>query len=395
MASNYELRSSGGAYDHLLSSFDEEDQSSAASEPPQASAHVHSAQPANSEAPRQIVFADVFKTYPARDGQVTALNHIDLDIHRGEIFGVIGRSGAGKSTLVRTINRLERIDSGRVEVGGVDVQQLSGNALVDLRRRIGMIFQHFNLLRSKTVFDNLALPARAAGLDKAEISRRAERLLRLVGLEGKQHVYPARLSGGQKQRVGIARALMLDPEVLLCDEATSALDPETTQTILSLLRDINRSLGLTIVLITHEMSVIREICDRVAVLEHGSLVESGPVWQVFGRPQHEVTRSLLEPLKVRLPEQLARRLSASADAEHRTLVVQIEIGAVDGGGPGVNLARLSELLGSDASLLHGGVERLQGHVQGRFLIGIDGGSAEGANDRLAAAGISGEVLGYV
>lgn len=233
------------------------------------------------------------KTYDTGRGAVTALEDIDLDIRRGEIFGIIGRSGAGKSSLIRTLNRLEDPSSGKVLIDGRDIATLDENELVGLRRRVGMIFQHFNLMSAKTVWQNVALPLKVAGTSAADIERRVAELLELVGLTEKRDRYPAQLSGGQKQRVGIARALANRPQILLCDEATSALDPETTQSILRLLLDINRQLGLTIVLITHEMQVIRTICDRVAVIDGGRIVESGRVADVFLHPRHPVTRSMV------------------------------------------------------------------------------------------------------
>lgn len=223
-----------------------------------------------------------------------ALQGIDLSINKGEIFGVIGHSGAGKSTLVRCINLLERPTAGKVYVGGVELTALNNKQLQEARRKIGMIFQHFNLLSSATVVDNIAFPMRLARKPKEEIKARTRELLALVGLEEHADKYPAQLSGGQKQRVGIARALANNPEVLLCDEATSALDPQTTQSILDLLLDINRKLGITIVMITHEMHVIRAICDRVAVIDGGRIVESGKVTDVFLKPQHPVTREFVE-----------------------------------------------------------------------------------------------------
>ncbi len=205
-----------------------------------------------------VVFDDAGKVFSTVHGEPSvALANVRLDVRRGEIFGIIGRSGAGKSTLLRLVNGLEKPTSGAVRVNGVSIGELDERGLVALRRRIGMVFQHFNLLSAKTVYDNIALPLRIAGAPKAAIEKKVAALLELVGLSAKRNAYPASLSGGQKQRVGIARALVHDPDILLCDEATSALDPETTQSILALLRDINRRLGLTIVLITHEMAVIR------------------------------------------------------------------------------------------------------------------------------------------
>ena len=236
-------------------------------------------------------------------------------MRKGEILGIIGRSGAGKSTLIRCLNGLERPDSGEVFIEGREISRLGERELQPLRRRIGMIFQHFNLLSAKTVEDNVALPLKIEGRPKAERLARAAELLDLVGLSEKAKAYPSSLSGGQKQRVGIARALAARPALLLSDEATSALDPETTRSILALLKDINRQLGLTILLITHEMEVIRSIADRVAVIDAGRIVEQGPVWSVFAEPRSEITRSLLGGIRPQLPAEIAGRLVAGGGAE--------------------------------------------------------------------------------
>jgi D-methionine transport system ATP-binding protein len=236
----------------------------------------------------------VDKQFHTPDGPFFALRGIDLSIRRGEIFGIIGRSGAGKSTLLRILNLLERPTAGEVRIEGQEITGLDGAGLRQLRQRIGMVFQHFNLLSSRTVYENVRLPLRVAGgLGAKEEAHRVEEALDLVGLTGQVRKYPRQLSGGQRQRVGIARAIANRPRLLLCDEATSALDPETTQSILSLLRDINRQLNLTIVLITHGMDVIRAISDRVAVLDHGRVIESGDVIDVFLSPNHPTTRALL------------------------------------------------------------------------------------------------------
>ncbi|HHW15709.1 MAG TPA: ATP-binding cassette domain-containing protein, partial [Firmicutes bacterium] len=241
-----------------------------------------------------IRLVDVKKTYRQGKGETRALRGVTLQVEKGEIFGIIGPSGAGKSTLLRCINLLERPDSGEVWVDGQEITRLSGAALRRERRTIGMVFQHFNLLSSRTVAGNVAFPLEIAGVPRPAIRARVPELLALVGLEDKANAYPAALSGGQKQRVGIARALANHPKVLLSDEATSALDPETTKSILALLRRINRELGLTIVLITHEMTVVREVCDRVAVLEDGRIVEEGAVAEVFARPQAALTRRFVQ-----------------------------------------------------------------------------------------------------
>lgn len=240
------------------------------------------------------------KTFHAADGtSFSALRGIDLDVRAGEIFGIIGRSGAGKSTLIRTLNLLEPPTAGRVIFDGQDITDLKGAALRATRQRIGMVFQHFNLLNARTVYENVRFPLRLTGQYSAvQMRERVEEMLALVGLSEHRDKYPQQLSGGQRQRVGIARALANRPHLLLCDEATSALDPETTRSILQLLARINQELGLTIVLITHGMDVIRAICHRVAILERGSVVELGEVERIFREPQHEVTRALLDPLGI-------------------------------------------------------------------------------------------------
>jgi D-methionine transport system ATP-binding protein len=332
------------------------------------------------------------KTYQAGSGPVTALTGIDLDIPRGAIFGVIGRSGAGKSSLIRMLNRLEAPSQGRVCIDGVEIGALAGKQLVALRRRIGMIFQHFNLLASQTVLENLALPLKAAGIGRAVIEQRARELLALVGLEGKEQVYPSRLSGGQKQRVGIARALMLEPQLLLCDEATSALDPETTQSVLALLKEITPRLGLTLVLITHEMAVIRQICDHVVVLEQGRVVEQGPVWKIFGQPQAEATRALLAPLSTQLPADLARRLQTSQG--RGATVLELLFDGQTAREPDV--FAIGQALGGQVQLLHGGIDRIQGRAQGRLLLSTQANSGRIAAF-LAKQGLfsSAKVIGHV
>ncbi|WP_133625237.1 MULTISPECIES: methionine ABC transporter ATP-binding protein [Erwinia] len=241
-----------------------------------------------------IVLRNVTKIFNARSGPVTAVDDVSLQVEQGQIYGIIGYSGAGKSTLIRLLNGLEKPTSGSVTVAGQDIAEASGETLRQARLKISMIFQHFNLLWSRTVSENIAFSLQIAGAPKAAIQRRVQELIALVGLSGKEHAYPSQLSGGQKQRVGIARALANSPDVLLCDEATSALDPQTTDAILELLLDINRQLRLTIVLITHEMHVVRKICHRVAVMEAGRIVEEGEVLSVFTRPQQPITRQFVK-----------------------------------------------------------------------------------------------------
>ena len=322
-----------------------------------------------------IRFEHLGKAYPnaaGANGSIHALQDIDLEIPAGCVFGIIGRSGAGKSSLLRTINLLERPTAGKVLIDGVDVGALGERDLVNLRRRVGMIFQHFNLLSAKTVRDNVALPLLVAGVPAREAQRRASELLSMVGLLDKQHAYPARLSGGQKQRAGIARALATNPEILLCDEATSALDPETTRTILDLLRDINRRLGITIVLITHEMSVIREIADEVLVLDHGRVAELGPAWKVLGAPEHPTTQALLAPLRHALPADLADRLQAQPPANGAPFeqIVQLSYRGKDRLEP--DFARIAQVFHAGARLIDGGIDRIQGHAQGRLLLAVPG-----------------------
>jgi len=242
-----------------------------------------------------IKLEQVSKIFYKKKKEIQALLNITLHIRKGDIFGIIGYSGSGKSTLVRTINLLERPTSGNVYLSGQNIVSLSEQELIPLRRKIGMIFQHFNLLSSRTVFDNIAFPLELTGMAKAEIKKKVSSLLHMVDLSEKRDEYPAALSGGQKQRVAIARALASDPEILLCDEATSALDPQTTRAILSLLKRINRELGITIVLITHQMEVVRAICTRVAVISQGQLVEENEVNELFKQPKSSVTQELLNP----------------------------------------------------------------------------------------------------
>ncbi|HEY4551253.1 MAG TPA: methionine ABC transporter ATP-binding protein, partial [Bacillus sp. (in: firmicutes)] len=241
-----------------------------------------------------ITIKNVKKIFSTKQGDVTAVTDVNLEIQEGEIFGVIGYSGAGKSTLIRMLNGLEIPTDGSVTVANKQVSHIKGSELRTARQKIGMIFQHFNLLWSRTVRENISFPLEIAGVSKANRIKKVDELIKLVGLQGREDAYPSQLSGGQKQRVGIARALANDPKVLLCDEATSALDPQTTDSILDLLVDINERLGLTIVLITHEMHVIRKICHRVAVMEDGEIVEKGSVLEVFKNPQQPITKRFVQ-----------------------------------------------------------------------------------------------------
>ncbi|MBN8209929.1 methionine ABC transporter ATP-binding protein [Bacillus sp. NTK071] len=263
-----------------------------------------------------IELKGINKTFFSKSGKVEAVKNVNLSIEKGEIYGVIGYSGAGKSTLIRMLNLLERPTDGTVTVAGSNLSSLNEKKLRLARQEIGMIFQHFNILWSRTVRDNIAFPLEISGVSKEKRKKRVDELIQLVGLEGRENAYPAQLSGGQKQRVGIARALANNPKVLLCDEATSALDPKTTDSILELLTQINKKLGLTIVLITHEMHVIRKICHRVAVMENGNVVEEGSVLEVFHHPREEITKDFVNQLSE--PEEMKEsiaHLAASKDGE--------------------------------------------------------------------------------
>ncbi|MGY8524858.1 methionine ABC transporter ATP-binding protein [Paracidovorax citrulli] len=312
--------------------------------------------------------------FPGDSGDVHALRDVSLSIAQGEVFGIIGRSGAGKSTLVRAINLLNRPTSGRVVVDGRDLTALPSAALREARRDIGMIFQHFNLLSSRTVYQNVALPLELAGKSRQEIADTVLPLLDLVGLSLLKDRYPSQISGGQKQRVGIARALASKPKVLLSDEATSALDPETTRSILELLRKINRELGLTIVMITHQMEVIKQVCDRVAVLDAGCVVEQGRVIDVFLRPQHEVTRAMIgDVISQELPPSVLRRVESRL-GNGRDHVYRLAFT-----GEGVDqpvLAQAIRRYGLDFNILHGQIDEIQGQAFGSLAIMATGDEAD-------------------
>jgi D-methionine transport system ATP-binding protein len=331
-----------------------------------------------------IVLDKIHQTYRGPKGPVHALRGIDLQVPRGEVFGVIGRSGAGKSSLVRTINLLNRPTQGRVVVDGRELTALSPRGLREARRGIGMIFQHFNLLSSRTVYGNVALPLELEGLSRDAIRARVLPLLELVGLGSLADRHPAQISGGQKQRVGIARALASRPQVLLSDEATSALDPETTRAILALLQQINRELGLTVVLITHQMQVIKQVAHRVAVMDAGEVVELGDTLQVFSRPAHEVTRSLLDDVVPReLPANVLERVRALLGAPDRAgagsaSLLRLVFAGADGDQP--LLSDLVRRFGLDLNIVHGQIDEVQGHPFGTLAV-----LARGAREQLQAA----------
>jgi ABC-type metal ion transport system, ATPase component len=342
-----------------------------------------------------VRFEGVSKIFPAgRSGaEIAAIDGIDLTAPRGSITAIIGRSGAGKSTLIRLVNGLERPTAGRVVVDGVDVAQLGEADLRDIRRSIGMIFQHFNLLSSRTVFDNVALPLEIAGTPRSAIEARVTPLLDLVGLADKRDRYPAELSGGQKQRVGIARALATEPKLLLSDEATSALDPETTRSVLDLLARINRELGLTVLLITHEMEVVKRVAQHVAVIDRGRIVERGTTFHLFAHPRHATTRALLAGLPgYRLPEGLALEPQPWAGARQ---LLRVTFGEDDGDRHA--LSRIADVIGPDFSILTGSVDEIGGKPFGAFVISLSPGAqlTERAVAALAANNFHAEALGYV
>jgi D-methionine transport system ATP-binding protein len=330
-----------------------------------------------------------------RFGVVTALDDVTFEVQRGEVLGIIGRSGAGKSTLIRCLNGLEKPDRGRVEVLGQDIVPLRERALQQVRRRIGVIFQHFNLLSAKTVEQNVALPLKIAGVSGPERADRVRALLDLVGLSDKAQTYPAKLSGGQKQRVGIARALAAEPALLLCDEATSALDPETTLSILDLLRAINRRLGLTIVLITHEMSVVRAIADRVIVMDRGRIVEEGEVQRVFLAPEADLTQRLIGGQASELPRALRNDLRG-VWTKGAHLILRVQLSGDAARHP--VLAELTRDLDVLPVVLHAAVQHVQEQAVASFVVAFsDAGEtlARRVGDYLAARVSRLEVLGYV
>ncbi len=354
-----------------------------------------SAAPAS--APAAIRFEGVSKLYAARKGlaEVPALEGIDLDVPEGAILGVIGRSGAGQSTLIRLVNGLETPSQGRVIVGGLEVSRLRGAGLRQARRAIGMIFQHFNLLSSRTAFGNVALPLEIAGISRQEIAGRVEPLLELVGLSDKRDRYPAELSGGQKQRVGIARALATNPKVLLSDEATSALDPETTKQILALIKRVNAELRLTVLLISHEMAVVKAIADRVAVLESGRIVEQGETIDIFAHPQHPTTRAFVGTVTgAELPEGLAARLQPAA-IEGGKAVIRILFTGQYADEP--VLSRIARLLSIDLNILYGQIDAIGGRPFGVLILAIPGDvvTVPAALRSLQRLDLHAEILGYV
>ncbi|MEB7381818.1 methionine ABC transporter ATP-binding protein [Staphylococcus warneri] len=322
-----------------------------------------------------IELKQIVKRYHTKNKDVLAVDHVDLNIQSGSIFGVIGFSGAGKSTLIRMFNNLEAPTSGEVIIDGDSISQLSKSDLRKKRQKVSMIFQHFNLLWSRTVLKNITFPLEIAGLSRGEAKRKANELIELVGLKGRENAYPSELSGGQKQRVGIARALANDPTVLLCDEATSALDPQTTDEILDLLLKIREQQNLTIVLITHEMQVIRRICDEVAVMENGRVIEQGQVSQVFENPQHEVTRRFV---KDDLNEDLEESLDALEPLDNNAYIVRLNFNGENTTQPIVSYITKTHQI--DVNILEADIKNTRNGTLGFLVIHIPFISSENFED---------------
>lgn len=318
-----------------------------------------------------ITLKNIVKSFETVSGLVTAVDDVSLEIADGQIFGIIGFSGAGKSTLVRCINLLEKPTSGAVAVDGQILTGLSEKELRAVRKKIGMIFQHFNLLNSRTVSANIAYPLRRSGLSKEQIGKKVQSLLELVGLSDKALVYPSQLSGGQKQRVAIARALANDPKVLLCDEATSALDPQTTQSILSLLQQVNEKLGITIVLITHEMAAVKEICHQAAVMEHGKVIEQGDVYSVFSSPIHKVTQEfVLSTFNIQKINTLIAEKSPLVDLQENEVLIRLNY--LQSNVAEAIVSTVSRKFNVDVNIISGNIEIIQGRPMGGLVAIISG-----------------------
>ena len=343
-----------------------------------------------------IKLNNITKIFTLPDKKLTALDNVSLHVPKGQICGVIGASGAGKSTLIRCVNLLERPTHGAVIIDDVDLTQLSDAELVKTRRQIGMIFQYFNLLTSRTVFENVALPLELENKSKTEIQEKTTALLALVGLSDKHNVYPANLSGGQKQRVAIARALASDPKVLLCDEATSALDPATTQSILKLLKEINRTLGITILLITHEMEVVKRICDQVAVIDKGRLIEQGTVSEIFSNPKTELAQDFISStFHITLPEEYLENLSDTPKHAKSYPIIKFEFTGRSVDAP--LLSQASKKFGVELSILTSQIDYAGGVKFGFTIAEVEGDEDAITQTKvyLMENNVRVEVLGYV
>lgn len=318
-----------------------------------------------------IELKDIDVVFKQKDNVVTAVKDVNLSINRGEIFGIVGYSGAGKSTLVRTINLLQRPTHGSVIVNGQNLIELAPAELRTARKKIGMIFQHFNLMNSRTIFDNVAFPLKGSGLSKKEVAHKVAELLNLVGLKEKSDSYPSQLSGGQKQRVAIARALANDPDVLLCDEATSALDPKTTSSILKLLKELNQKLNITMVVITHEMAVVKDLCDRVAVMENGHVLEEGSILEIFTQPKQRLTKEFINTAthfdqEIELVLKHPQTISISHESELARLTYT---------GDQTTQPFITEIIreyGIEINILYGHIEIIQNTPVGNLLVALKG-----------------------
>lgn len=322
-----------------------------------------------------IKLDDIVVDFKTKDQDLLAVNHVDLTVEKGDIYGIVGYSGAGKSTLVRVINLLQRPTSGAVQVNGQNILSLNDAELRQARKKIGMIFQHFNLLNSLTIEQNVAFPLRTSKLSKSEKKKKVDELLELVGLADKKDNYPRQLSGGQKQRVGIARSLANDPDILISDEATSALDPKTTESILNLLRDINEELGLTIVLITHQMEAVKQVCNRVAVMDSGEVVERGEILDIFAKPQHPLTKAFIDTttrldatLKVIYQQENVKNLPASDKL--------IKLSYVGDSTDEPLISTLYEKFNVSANILYGNIEILRGTPLGNLIVILTGAASD-------------------
>ena len=343
-----------------------------------------------------IKLKNVSKIFDVSGKKLTALDNVSLEIPKGHICGVIGASGAGKSTLIRCVNLLEKPSEGSVIIDGNDLTRLSDAELVLERRNIGMIFQHFNLLSSRTVFGNVALPLELEGVPKKDIEAKVNELLSLVGLSDKKNVYPANLSGGQKQRVAIARALASDPKVLLCDEATSALDPATTHSILKLLKEINRTLGITILLITHEMEVVKRICNQVAVIDKGRLIEQGTVSEIFSNPKTELAQEFISStFHITLPEEYLENLSDTPKHAKSYPIIKFEFTGRSVDAP--LLSQASKKFGVELSILTSQIDYAGGVKFGYTIAEVEGNEDKITQTKiyLMENNVRVEVLGYV
>lgn len=343
-----------------------------------------------------IELNNISKVYQSTSGPIQALKDINLTIKSGEIFGIIGLSGAGKSTLIRCINMLEKPTSGSVTINGQDLTKMDERTLRDMRKNIGMIFQHFNLLSSRTVYQNVAFPLELAKKSPAEIEKAVMPLLEFVGLADKKDKYPSQLSGGQKQRVGIARALASQPAILLCDEATSALDPKTTFSILQLLKDVNKKFNLTIVLITHEMEVIKTICDRVAVIEAGSIVEEGSILNVFTRPKSPTTLGFVQTTsKFNIHEYFPDATLSTAPAPDSSLVLKLSF--IGNSAEEPIIATMTRRFNVDTNILFGNIDHIQNTPCGTLVVELSGeqSAIQNSLNFLKTRDLGMEVIGYV